>query len=83
MPDYLRDEALKALQVIDNGMMDAMSFVCIVPSLMFHFFARRYLLPAHRPGGALEVVSRNRCTSRIGGMPKRFLYSRLKWEASW
>lgn len=29
-----------------------------------------------------RASSRRRCTSRIGGTPKRLLYSRLKWEAS-
>src|SRR6266700_1637822 len=44
----------------------------------------RMCLLAHRPGKALSrASSRSRCTSRIGGTPKRLLYSRLKWEASW
>src|SRR6266436_7885857 len=37
---------------------------------------------AHRPALSL-AASRSCCTSRIGGTPKRLLYSRLKWEASW
>jgi hypothetical protein len=30
-----------------------------------------------------RTSSRSRCTSCMGGTPKRLLYSRLKWEASW
>ena len=30
-----------------------------------------------------RASSRSRCTSRLGGTPKRLLYSRLKCEASW
>ncbi len=37
---------------------------------------------SHRPAPS-RASSRSRCTSRIGGTPKRLLYSRLKWEASW
>src|SRR6266705_1586210 len=36
---------------------------------------------SHRPALA-RAASRSRCTSRIGGTPKRLLYSRLKWEVS-
>ena len=35
------------------------------------------------PVTSRSAASRSRCTSRIGGTPKRLLYSRLKWEASW
>ena len=31
----------------------------------------------------ISVSSRSRWTSRMGGMPKRLLYSRLKYAASW
>src|SRR5207249_8147011 len=37
---------------------------------------------SHREAGSC-APSRSRCTSRIGGTPKKLLYSRLKCEVSW